>query len=238
MTFVRRLTLLWTRFSPLEKRLLAEVRNALPAAARPIYDQQVAAIKRVQRHPRWTEICFYPKIRLHKKPRVDWHSVPSFPCTDEFPLAQVRFSISARPYKATLTSINGHIFDFAVTPSPKEVAFVPWDAGTTVQLLDDPLRTSTGKGPREKISAAWGKFLSQHSQKEIAGGTLYDENTAYRVPSDNGQYLLLAERNGDEFILQNVEPDEGSPKKLLYLASHDGTPEPISGTLDDLIKAD
>jgi len=53
------LALLWRNFSPLEERLFAAVRPVLPAVAQSILDAQIAAVTRTQRHPRWTEICYY-----------------------------------------------------------------------------------------------------------------------------------------------------------------------------------
>jgi hypothetical protein len=231
LTIKHRLALLWRRFSPLEERLLAAVRTALPTAAQSIYDAQVAGITLVQRHPPWTEIRFY-RIRQGK---VDWSDVPHFPCADEFRLARVRLSIQAKAYAATLNCIHGHIFDFAVSPSPKLVAFALWDGAPAVQLLNDSLCTPTGRKQAESIPPTWRKFLLQHSRQAISGWVLYDENTAYRVPSDNGEYLLLAERNGNEFVVENLEGGEEPQDRLLYLDSHDGIPEPIRGSLEDLI---
>jgi hypothetical protein len=51
MTFTQRLSLLWRRFSPLEERLFATVRNVLPLQATPTFDAQVAEITHVQRLP-------------------------------------------------------------------------------------------------------------------------------------------------------------------------------------------
>ena len=137
---IERVTLLWKRFSPLEERLLAEVRNVLPAAAQPSFDAQVAAISRVQRlAPSWTEICFY---RM-RRGRADWSGVPLFPCTDEFRLADVRFRIGGQHFKATLTSIGGHIFDFATTPGPKHVSFATWDAEPSVRAMSSSFIASS-----------------------------------------------------------------------------------------------
>src|ERR1700730_15082452 len=153
LTIKQRLKLLFIRFSPLEERLLAAVRTVLPTAAQSTFDAQVIAITRVQRHPRWTEICFY-RIR---KGKVNWSDVPVFPCADEFRLAKVRFSVQAKSYTATLTCVKGHIFDFAVTPGPKKIAFGLWDSAPAVQLLDDPLRAPTGQRPAENIPETWRK---------------------------------------------------------------------------------
>lgn len=67
----------------------------------------------------WAEIDLY-RLR-HRRP--DWTGVPMFPCTDEFGLAEVRFRVAGRQFKSVLSSISGHVFDFATTPGPRDIAF-------------------------------------------------------------------------------------------------------------------
>ena len=141
MTITQRLSLVWRRFSPLEEKLLGAVRNVLPLRAQDIFDAQVAAITLVQRHP--NEICFYRMVSR----KVDWSSIPSFPRTGEFQLADVLFRVRGQKYKATLTSIRGHIFDFAILPNPKAIAFSDWDDAPSARLLADPLTTESGNEP-------------------------------------------------------------------------------------------
>ena len=73
--------------------------------------------------------------------RVDWSRVPLFPRGGEFPLARVWFVVRGRRYRATLSCVEGHIFDFGITPSPQGVAFAEWDSAPTTELLGDPLST-------------------------------------------------------------------------------------------------
>ena len=219
---------MWQRFSPLEERLIAAVRDVLPPQAQPTFDAQVAGITLVQRHPQWTEISFYR--RRHGK--VDWSDIPAFPHTGEFPLAEVRFSAEGRRYKATLTSIAGHIFDFAVTPRPKAVAFATWDAAPSSRLLSDPLIVHSGRAP-EPIPAAWREFLARRPRQQKDDWTFHDADTAYRTTFDEGEFLILAERAGDEFVMHRIEPPASS---LFYLASHDATPEPIEGAFHDIFQ--
>lgn len=227
---IERLTLLWKRFSPLEERLLTEVRQVLPAAAQPLFDAQVAAITRVQRlPPSWTEICFY---RM-RRGRADWRGVPLFPCTDEFRLAEVRFHIGGQRFRATLTSIGGHIFDFATTPGPKHVAFAAWDAEPRVALLADPLRAPTGKKEPESLPAAWTTLLQPRAGAPWGDWQLHDAGTAYRLALNDGEYLVLAEREGDDFILHRIEPHADG---LFHLPHHDGVPRPVVGGLEALMR--
>jgi hypothetical protein len=224
---MHRLSLCWRRFSPLEERLIAAVREVLPPQAQPIFDAQVAGITLVQRLPQWTEIDFYRR----RKGKVDWSDIPAFPRTGEFPLAEVRFAVANRRYKATLSSIGGHIFDFGITPSPKAVAFLAWDAPPSTRLLADPLVVDSSRMP-EPIPIAWREFLAHLQGPRPGEWTFHDADTARRVRLEDGEFLILAERSGDEYVMHRIEP----PASVLYLASHDSTPEPIEGELADVFR--
>src|SRR5579883_1093610 len=176
MNIVQRLSLLYRRFSPLEERLLAAVCEVLPQKARSIFEAQVAGITLVQRLPQWTEIDLYRK--QHGK--VDWSDVPAFPRTGEFKLAEVKFSVGGRGYKATLTSISGHIFDITVTPSPKAIAFADWDAAPAVGLLSDPLTVTSASEP-SPIPELWRQFLTRHQAPARSNWTFYNSETAVRT---------------------------------------------------------
>ena len=215
-----RLSLLWRRLSPLEERLLAAVRAVLPEEARPPFDAQVSAINLVQRHPpSWTEICYFRKKRF----KVDWSGVPMFRCTDEFRLAEIRFRASGRRFKSTLTCIGGHIFDFGTTPGAKAVAFSSWDSEPHVKLLADPFRHPTGSKDPETLPPVWENILAKVQTMPSSDWTLHDRATAHRIVMDEGEFLVLAEREGEEFILYLVEGER--QHELYYLSEHDGVPE-------------
>jgi hypothetical protein len=229
MTLTQRLSLIWRRFSPLEERLLATIRDVLPPDARPVFDAQVGAITHVQRLPDWTEIDYYPR----KLGKVDWSNVPRFPLTGEFPLARVHFGARGRRYRATLSCIDSHIFDFGITPSPKSVAFADWDSAPNAELLADPLRAGRA-GWAEAIPDAWRHVLETMApEAETTGWTFHDAHTARRITLNEGEFLVLAERAGDEFIFQRTEPPSTF---MFFLASHDGTPEVVSGSIGELLK--
>jgi hypothetical protein len=228
MTIWQSISLLWTRFTPLESRLLSEIRSVLPEAARPLYEAQIAAVTRSQRVLKWNEVCYY---RM-KRRRVCWAGVPLFPCTDEMELAEVRFSVGGERFRATLFSISGHIFAFHMQPGGRDIAFTPWDDSPEVRLLDDPMREPTGQKKAADLLPAWSSFLNSHDRGRLGKWTLHDATTAYSVSLQHGEFLILAEREGDRFFLQRLDP----PSDLLYfLDGHDGTPEAFFGTLDSLI---
>jgi hypothetical protein len=219
MTLGHRLRLLWRRFSPLEERLFATVRGVLPPSAVPIFDAQVRSITHVQRLPGWAEIDYY---RRHRG-RLDWASVPLFPRLGEFPLARVGFAVERRRYRATLSCVAGHIFDVGITPSPRRIAFAGWDSSPTADLLSDPFGPDGDSG--HEIPTAWQSVLgSARAQAAATGWVLHDARTVRLITLEEGQFLVLAERDGDEFILHRVVP---SSEVLFRLASHDGTPQAI-----------
>ena len=228
MTAAQRLSLIWRRFCPLEERLLAAVREVLPQQARSIFDAQVAGITLVQRLPGWSEIDFYRK----RHGKVDWSDVPGFPRTDEFQLAEVKFKAGGRSYRTTLSSISGHIFDFTFTPSPKEVAFADWDAAPSARLLTDPLKADFGS-ETQPIPDLWRGVLEQYRALRVGNWKLHDSKTAYRTATSDGEFLVLAEREGDRFVLHRLEP---AASTLFYLDSHDGTPQPLNGKVDDVFR--
>ena len=223
---IQRLSLLWKRFSPLEERLLGEIRHVLPLDALPIYDAQVTAINRVQRlPPSWSEIDFY-RIRGGKP---NWAGISMFPCTEEFRLASVAFRVGGKGYKATLHCIGGHIFDFAITPGARAVSFDQWEAKPSAVLLADPLRAATGERDTETLPVEWQTFLAEHGSAPPIGWELHDGRSAYRVALDDGQYLVLAAREGgEEFILQRLEPPAAH---LFHVLHHDSVPEPLQREL-------
>jgi hypothetical protein len=61
---------------------------------------------------------------------------------------------------------------------------------------------------------------------------LHDETSAYRVVINDAQYLILAEREGPEFILHRVEPPG---EQLYYLKHHDEVPEALDRGIESVM---
>lgn len=229
MTIVQRLSLRWRRFSPLEERLFAAVRGVLQAPAVAVFDAQVRAVAHVQRLPGWTEIDYYPR----RRDTAGWAGVPTFPRTGEFPLACVRFAVEGRRYRAVLSCVAGHIFDFGITPSPQRIAFAEWDSPGSVDLLTDP-SLADGEAPGIELPDAWRDVVGTVGALAAAAGwALHDATTVGQITLDEGEFLVLAERDGEEFVLHRREP----PSTVMFgLTSHDGTPEPIRGGVESFLQ--
>jgi hypothetical protein len=213
-------------------QLLAAVSDVVPTGARAAFDAQVAAITRVQRSPpSWSEIAFYRK----RWGRANWSGVPLFPRTGEFRLAEVRFAVAGRRFTSTLTCIRGHVFDFATSPGPRAVAFAQWDRAGTARLLADPLQPIAIAREAEVLPPAWAEVLRRLGGSGRGGWHVHDDASAYRVALDDGVYLVLAERDGDQFVLHRLEPPaEG----FFLLPHHDGVPEPIGQSVESLLGAE
>jgi len=148
-------------------------------------------------------------------------------------LVEVRFKAGGKRFKSTLISIAGYIFEFRLQPGGRYIAFAPWEGSPQTTLLDDPMRQSIGKRKSATVLPAWVAYLTKHGSSPSAGWTFYDEATAYSVSLDMGEFLILAEREGDEYILQRLEPPSEQP---YYLESHDGTPELLLKGFETVIK--
>lgn len=225
MNIIHRIRLIWRRFSPLEERLFAAIREVLPAQTRAIYDAQIAGIAVVHRHS--NELYFGRNISRS----VDVASVPTFAHTGEFRLAEVQFCVGSQRFKATLNCFQGHVLCFEVTPNPKWVAFADWDDAPSTRLLSDPTTLQFENEPHQ-IPDSWREFLANHSSLS-RDWSLLDSATAFRVAFADGVFLVLAEREGPEFVLHRIEPTAST---LFYLESPDAVPEPINGGISDFFQ--
>jgi hypothetical protein len=97
-------------------------------------------------------------------------------------------------------------------------------------LLFDPWAVESVRPP-EPIPDVWLEFITRLPAPN--GWMFRDAGTAYRITFDEGEFLNLAERGGDEFILHRIEP---AASTLFYMASHDGTPGAIEGAIDDFFR--
>jgi len=85
----------------------------------------------------------------------------------------------------------------------------------------------------QPIPDSWREFLARRRSLAAGDWTVHDAQTAYRTAFTEGEFLVLAEREGDQFVLHRIEPPAST---LFYLDSHDGTPEPLKGEIDDVVR--
>lgn len=207
-------------FSLTERQLLDAVGSALAPEAREVFKSQMSAVNLVQRHPHGTIVAFYRKRWW----RVNWDGVLLFTRNDEFPMAKVTFKVGGKQFKATLYCIKGHIINFNISPSPKSIWDQPFDETPTVEVIADPMKIQPVPAHGEIIPEEWKRLKSNFDAKKFSDWTLHDSQTAYRMPMDDGEYLILAERGGREFVLWKLDP---ASSEFHYMPEHDSQPEQV-----------
>jgi hypothetical protein len=145
----------------------------------------------------------------------------------------VRFRAGGRAFKARLTAVGGHIFDFAVTPSPRDVAFARWEGEPDVRLLSDPEAVNAPPFV-EPLPEPWLRFLAGDPETHPSW-TLHGPGAAHRITMDAGEFLVLAECRGDAFLLWRLGPKPGAP---YLLVGHDGVPEHLRGDFREIIASE
>jgi hypothetical protein len=105
------------------------------------------------------------------------------------------------------------------------------DGPAEVALLADPLGASEARQP-EALAPAWRRILGRHQGRQPSGWLVHGEMTTYRLALSDAEYLVLAERDGDEFLLGQVDnADTG----LFHLESHDEAPKPFDHDVEALL---
>lgn len=202
---LQRLTLLWRTFTPVEEQILGLLGKALPAAHRGLYHSQVNSINKVQRTLEWTEILFY----CMKSGKVRWNPDHFFPNRGEFKVGSVDYVIKGVHFTTTLTSIAGHIFSFVTRPSIKPHCFDQIDEVRSVKIIGDPadrnveIAINVGYLPDE-----YRRYIESGAPLEVNGWHLLTPQEVYPVPLPAGDFLILAVRQGEEYLMTPDETDD------------------------------
>jgi hypothetical protein len=200
----RRLSLLWRRFTPIEEAVFAEVEKALPAGCKEKFVRQRQAINRVQRILDWTEINFYSV----RRGAVNWEPSIAFRNRGELELAEIRFSIQRRDFRSTLGAVTGHVFSLVTRPSIKPYAFQKITAISEVTLLNDPEDASGNPAMRFSLPSSYLAWMGVCERREVNGWAVCDEGQAYVVHLSDGDYAVLAVREGVEYLMARIEGDD------------------------------
>ena len=120
MTFLKRLSLLFSRFSPVEKTLLEAVEKALPGEEARLFRSQLGAVNQVQRILDWTEIDFYC-LRFMRV--IAWNPTVLFPNRSEFILARIAFTADGKELESAVWAVSGHLFSIETEGGLKKYAF-------------------------------------------------------------------------------------------------------------------
>ena len=233
MNQIRRISLLWRRFTPLEEFLLGVLQRELPEKPRQINQRRIDLINRVSRPLKWTEIMFY-QMRNGKSVR-DEESMFLYRSHEEIILAEIKFSpaLTSQVYKSEIYAVSGLMFSIVTRPSPKLISFCREYTLKGVKLVDDPMvefPPTLLERLRKRLPPDYDDLAGQ----SLSRWRVFDPSDIYRVPLENADYILFAESEDGsaEFLGVRVS---GKSSEVYYLP-HDGKPEKVATTLRKAIE--
>lgn len=207
-------------FLPLERALLDAVADALGNDVGRRLRQQLNAVGYVQRPLDWTEINLYNS----RDGRTPWpESVLFANRSDDLKLGRVRFSVEGKTFTTDLHAVRGHVFSLVTRPSPRRVATKQLII-TRVEILTDPDDSTTGGRSPALLPRSYLKFVESCGTGSFRGWTVLPASETYRVSLPQGDFWVLAERPGNEYVL--ARDSTGDPR--VYRCRTDGEPVEIS----------
>jgi hypothetical protein len=211
-----KLTLLWRRFTPIEESILSEVGRVLPDNCREKFVRQRQAINKVQRILDWTEINFYSMRQgaAYLDPCI------AFINRGELKLAEIKFSIQERNFYATLWTVNGHVFSLITRPSIKPYAFRKITS-IKVALLTNPENPPSDASIKFTLPASYIKWINASDRQEVNRWAVYEKSQVFVIHLSDGDYAVLAEREGAEFLLAR---SEGNDSSIYYSDTYGNVP--------------
>lgn len=225
---INRIRLFFRKFTPVEERVLSEIRAVLPAAARQKYDRQISQINSVQRILDWTEINFYSIKRF----RVVWESESLFSEKGEFKLAEVKFVLDAVEYNATIIAVSGRIFSLVIRPSIKKSCFRPVAEIQGCRLLRDPERICIDETTAPNHPVSYLEWFKRPSGHHVAGWTVNAPEDVHSVCLPSGDFLVLAIGEDGAFLLSRDTPADN---EIYRVESADSDPVAVGNDFGEVL---
>lgn len=179
----------------------------------------------------WTEILFYQG----KGRNWNWDETTRFTNRDEdLKLARVLFNIGDLKFTGTLGCTSGHVFTLAIRPSIKPHAFKEIDRIRAVKVLQDPTIPSPPKPkPKYKLPTTYTDFINATQKQDTNGWSVLQPEEVYSIALSDADYLMLAERQGTEYLLSR---DRSPSNGIFYCESPDSTPKLKRGSLERIMQ--
>lgn len=178
--------------------VLDAVRERLPAAAGRLLEDQVTAVRKVQRlqggrevnlyagrsAPRWPEECLFPNR------------------TTELRLATVRLIADAYVGEAVMHTVCGHVFQIQFRPSPSEIGNSGSFGTTTVTLHTDPLEPVDGNSTADLVERIPSPLRAELEGLWASGSIspLLSRGEVFEFQLDDGTYVMLAQLPDTTFV--------------------------------------
>lgn len=224
-----------SRLTAAEKQLLAAVSAELTPTAGRLFNEQLDQVNLVQRQADGKEVNLY--VMRRGKPFIEDRFL--FPLRSEAQLAIVEMDAGdgQKAFRAEVWLVNGHVFSIGFNKPPQK--FLEQGANVTkVEILRDPMVPASdedvvdAKRHEEVLKAIQSKVPEEYLRWVGEGkGFSFHEWTVYglpkirKIPQRDGNYYLLAEREGMGAV--GIKEDETSGQ-LYYLDYGDDRGERIS----------
>jgi hypothetical protein len=195
---LRRVTLLWRTYSPVEQSILNAVALALPPDQQDKIQRQIASVNRVQRILDWTEINLY----CARRGKVAWPIDALFKNEGEFELAKVSYSTGGATFETIVWCVGGHVFSLVTRPSIKSHCF-----GAASNLVVAIIGDTDAVGPKhldlaKYLPESYVSFVENQSLDAPVNGWLVSPpDDTHLVHFAGGDFVVLAERDRSEWLL-------------------------------------
>ena len=145
-----------------------------------------------------------------------------------------RFSHQDKTFTTAIWCTSGHIFSLVTRPSIKHYAFVEITQIHSLRLVEDPsAQKSTSNQGQHALPAIYYDHLQKSDAGEINGWSLLAPEETYVVSLPEGDYVVLAIRGGQEYLLALV--DAPGDQRIYHMK--DFLRYPGSGPLDEIMRS-
>lgn len=224
-----------SRLTTAEKQVLTAVSAKLTPTAGRLFNEQLDQVNLIQRQADGKEVNLY--AMRQGKPFIEDRFL--FPLRSEAQLATVEMDASngQKAFRAEVWLANGHVFSIGFNKPPQK--FLEQGVNVTkVEILRDPMmpesdedvvdakrREEVLKAIQSKLPAEYLQWVGEGMEVSFNKWTIYGLPKIRKIPQRDGNYYLLAEREGMGAV--GVKEDE-TTGQLYYLDYGDDRGEKIS----------
>ena len=200
-------------FRPHEIAVWDALAAALPVPARELLEQQLSAVRMVQRLHRGREVNLYAGRRGSRP----WPPDSGFPNQSlELRLATVQLEGYAKGGQAEVHAVEGHVFQVMFRPSPRELRDPRSIRVVGVTLGEDPMQSIQDDTATELLRRVPTQFRSELEElwQAQSARTLTPRSGLYTFDLDDGTYLMLGQRSDTDFVALRLDPPETTVRRI------------------------
>ena len=185
-------------FLPFERKILDAVIEKLEPEARRKLEIQLSETTKIQR------IFSYETNLYASKGNNKRSSRSLFNNRTELKFARIKYSFENNRFTTELYSVKGYIFSLITRPGPKKIKKLDPEK-ISVEILSDPEETSSSDKRPQSLPNSYLHF--DFNSKNTGKWTIYNPDNIYHVELEEGSFWLLAELDGQRFVVTPVNND-------------------------------